>query len=337
MAMRKRSPIDRRFTVPAQPEASISRLATNAFIFVDGWGKPEQRFDLDQLASLPVDLCELLAEAFREHCAAQTLATRRTTWAAIRRFARFVANDGMISEAGDIDTAAIGRYVLWLRKEGASRAVRGAHATAFDLLRPLLLWCQRNRPGALPADLDIPWNPFPGRRTSQQPRRRLPPDQIKAILRGCYEEIDEAWGRFQHGQEVIRHPELPPKTLRGQGLDRWIWRIARIEGGLMPDTVALQEHGIKPATLVKYWGGLRTMAQYFHITTDALVPFFLAIAIQTAANPDALRHIHRDCLIPHPLDEHRVIIDWTKARTGVVSRRRSVDPSTGAGAMPRPT
>ena len=329
MAMRKRSPIDRRFTVPAVlPEASISRLTTNAIMFVDAWGKPEQRFDFDQLAGLPVNLRELLADAFRGHCACQRPATRRTTWGAIRRFARFVGNDGMIRDAGDVDTTAIGRYVLWLCKEGASRAVRGAHAVAFDLLRPLLFWCQRNRPGALAPDLDIPWNAFPGRRINQQPRRRLATDQIKAILRACYEEIDEAWARFQHGQEVIRRPELPPKTLRGQGLDRWIWRISKIEGGLMPDNATLDEHGIKPSTLVRFWGGTRTMTQYFHITIDTLVPFFLAIAIQTAANPEALRHIHRDCLVPHPLDEHRVIVDWTKARTGgrlQKAQRRSFD------------
>ncbi len=229
MAVRKRSPIDRRFAISAtQPEASISRLATNAIMFIDGWGKPEQRFELDRLAGLPVDLRELLADAFRGHCAAQTPATRRTTWGAVRRFVRFAAADGMIRKVDDVDTAALGRYVLWLKKGGASRAPHGAHAVAFDLLRPLLLWCGRNRPGVLPRDLDIPWNPFPGRRTSQQPRRRLPADQIDAFLRACYEEIDEVWARFHHGQEVIQRPDLPPKTLRGQGLDRWIWRISKI-------------------------------------------------------------------------------------------------------------
>lgn len=234
----------------------------------------------------------------------------------------------MIGTASDLDTAALGRYVLWLKKEGASRAPRGAHAVAFDVLRPLLIWCQRNRPGALARDLEIPWNPFPGRRTHQQPRQRLSPDQIKAILRACYEEIDEIWARFQHGQEVIRCPELPPKTLRGQGLDRWIWRISRIERGLMPDRAALEEHGIRSSTLVRFWGGYRTIAQYFHITTDTLVPFFLAIAIQTAANPEPLRHIRRNCLVPHPLDEHRMIVEWTKAKTGTrqqKAQRRSFD------------
>ncbi|MBI1261719.1 MAG: hypothetical protein GC184_08335 [Rhizobiales bacterium] len=303
-------------------------MPSDTIMFTDAWGKSAQGFDPDQLSGLPVDLCQPLVDAFRACGAGQKPATRRTTWGALRRFARFVADDGMIGTASDLDTAALGRYVLWLKKEGASRAPRGAHAVAFDVLRPLLIWCQRNRPGALARDLEIPWNPFPGRRTHQQPRQRLSPDQIKAILRACYEEIDEIWARFQHGQEVIRCPELPPKTLRGQGLDRWIWRISRIERGLMPDRAALEEHGIRSSTLVRFWGGYRTIAQYFHITTDTLVPFFLAIAIQTAANPEPLRHIRRNCLVPHPLDEHRMIVEWTKAKTGTrqqKAQRRSFD------------
>lgn len=96
----------------------------------------------------------------------------------------------------------------------------------------------------------------------------------------------------------------------------------------MPDRADLEEHGIKSATLVKFWGGYRTITQYFHITADTVVPFFLAIAIQTAANPEPLRYIRRDCLVPHPLDEHRVIIDWNKAKTSArlqKAQRRSFD------------
>jgi hypothetical protein len=63
------------------------------------------------------------------------------------------------------------------------------------------------------------------------------------------------------------------------------------------------------------------LAQYLHLTVDTLVPFFLAIAIQTAANPDALRLIGRDCVAPHPLDEHRAVIDWAKPRAGGAVRR----------------
>jgi hypothetical protein len=111
-------------------------------------------------------------------------------------------------------------------------------------------------------------------------------------------------------------------------LARWLWRISRIDNGLMPDTATLRRHGICPDTLTRYWGGMRGVAQYLHLTTDTAVPFYLAIAIQTAANPDALRCIARDCLVPHPLDEHGVIVNWTKPKTGVRlkrAQRRSFD------------
>jgi hypothetical protein len=68
----------------------------------------------------------LAVQAFREHGVSQRPATRRTTWGAILRFARYVVDDGTIKRAGDVDTAALGRYVLWLRAQAASRAARCA-------------------------------------------------------------------------------------------------------------------------------------------------------------------------------------------------------------------
>ncbi len=332
MAGRRNAPIDRRITLDSSPQNPPGWTISATVEFRNAWGESVQCFDPRQLADLPGDLHGLLVDAFRGHCAGLTPATRQSTWFALRRFTRFVTHDGSIKTAHDVDAAALGRYVLWLRDAGVAaakpRAPRGSHAIAFDLLRPILQWCQRNRPRSLPADLEIPYNPFPGRRIHQEPRRRLSADQLKAILRACYAEIDEVWARFQYGQEIIRLPDLPPKTLRGQGLARWIWRISRIEGGLMPDTAALARHGVMGSTLTKFWGGHRTVSQHFHITTDSLVPFFLAIAIQTAANPDPLRLIKRDCLVPHPLDEHHIIIDWCKPKTSrrlKKAQRRSFD------------
>ncbi|QPC88960.1 hypothetical protein GA830_19170 (plasmid) [Mesorhizobium sp. NBSH29] len=65
MAIRKRSPIDRRFAVSgAQSETAISRLPANTIMFVDAWGNPIQRFDFDQLLGVPLDLRAFLADAF---------------------------------------------------------------------------------------------------------------------------------------------------------------------------------------------------------------------------------------------------------------------------------
>lgn len=237
IARRISPPIDRRITVCPAPQAPAKHSVAALVEFRDAWGERVQIFDPQQLAELPGDLGALLVDAFREHYSDLAITTRYVAWMALRRFARFAAQDGLIGSATDLDSSAVGRYVLWLRAaDGSGRkpaASRGTSATAFDVLRPLLHWCQRNRPGALPADLDIPYNPFPTRRSDQEPRRRLSSDQLKTILRACYEEIDEVWDRFQYGQEIIRLPDLPPQARHGQGLARWIWRISRVEGGVM--------------------------------------------------------------------------------------------------------
>lgn len=119
MAGRKRTSINRRITIAA-PENAATDLITDKVIFTDAGGRPIQRFDPEQLSGLPADLRGLMVQAFREHGVSQRPATRRTTWGAILRFARYVVDDGTIKRAGDVDTAALGRYVLWLRAQAAS-------------------------------------------------------------------------------------------------------------------------------------------------------------------------------------------------------------------------
>ena len=68
MTGRRRSAIDRRLPVAAMGlETSVSALSTDTIVFVDAWGKPDQRFDPGQLSGLPADLRRLLVDAFREY------------------------------------------------------------------------------------------------------------------------------------------------------------------------------------------------------------------------------------------------------------------------------
>jgi hypothetical protein len=163
-------------------------------MFRDAWGGPVQRFDLAMLG-LPADLALLITAAFRDHDAGATVATRQSRWTALRRFARFIVEDGAIATASALDTAAIGRFIDWLgrRRSAAGRAWSPSTAgTVFALVRPLLLHAKRNRLGKLPDDLEIPYNAFPARRACQEPRARLSEAHLKAILAECYVEIDAA-------------------------------------------------------------------------------------------------------------------------------------------------
>jgi hypothetical protein len=62
-------------------------------------------------------------------------------------------------------------------------------------------------------------------------------------------------------------------------------------------------------------------ARFLHATPETLVPYMIAIAAQTFANPEALRLMRRDCMSEHVLLEGRVVVTWKKSRSNQLQRR----------------
>src|SRR3546814_5848851 len=88
--------------------------------------------------------------------------------------------------------------------------------------------------------------------------------------------------------------------------DRWIWKLHRRGHGIMPTDRGLDLNKPDRQRIAEV-GGFRELEGYLHLTTDTLVAFYIVLLIQTAANAGPLRQIKRDCLVPHPLERHRVI------------------------------
>jgi hypothetical protein len=314
----ERARIDRRLTVAPAVEAPVP--TGKIVIFRDEWGAAVQVFDLSQLG-FSHELTILFADAFRMHYAGSTVATRKGCWKALRTFARFGATDGAITVSGDITTEAIGRYIAWLDRCRSDKGEPWSTSTRYGRfvhVKIMLIWAIRNRPTGLPARVTFPHNPFAGRHRTPVPRR-LVTAQLKAILRACYEEIDAAWARFVEGRTMLARP-LDTAASSTSDLAALLHDIHRRGDGIMPRSRPTVVRG-GSRHLFERHGGALILAQYLHLTVDTLVPFFLAIGVQTAANPDALRLITRDCLVPHPLDEHRAVIDWAKPRAGGTVRR----------------
>jgi hypothetical protein len=68
-------------------------------------------------------------------------------------------------------------------------------------------------------------------------------------------------------------------------------------------------------------GGRSEVVHFLHATPETLVPYMIAIAAQTFANPEALRLMRRDCMREHVLLEGRVVVTWTKGRSNRPQRR----------------
>lgn len=313
----KRTPIDRRILAPQDDKDIV--------MFRDPSGAKTRSYDLKELG-LPADIAALLSAAFAAHYAIKEADSRRGCWGCLRTFGRFVAQDGAVFSTTDLTTAMIGRYKIWLDLQktrlGESRTGTSKQHH-LSTLRQLIDWTKRHYPQRLPARIDFPYNPYPNRRP--QPRQRLSAPQLKVILRACYEEIDDAWARFQTGQRILA--STGPVEGCDPSLCECVRGMAAVGDGVMPSMLELiaRKVGLGP---VNRHGGLRMAASYLHLAPEKLAAFFIAIAIQTAANPDPLRRLRRDCQVPHPLDEHRVMIDWSKARAGGKmkrAQRRSFD------------
>lgn len=272
-------------------------------------GEPADEYDFAQF-DLPPCLAPWLAGAFREHHVPSSHMTRRSAFKALRPFCRFLIEDGGITALPDLTTAVLDRFVAWLRElriEGTTRPPMPSSLSKWlSEPRKLLVLLHRRRPDLLPVLRASP-NPFLRPASEITPVPRLSDPEIKAVLDACYVEIDEAWARFQEGQ----------RCLAGQSSDAELTEVLvalrRIGSGVAPSSAALRNAAFA-FSRVTALGGLRIVSQYLHVTYDTLIPYYIALAIQTAANPEPLRLIRRDCLVPHPLDEQREFIDWVKPR-----------------------
>jgi hypothetical protein len=299
--------VDRRFAVGLAVHAPVARSPVVAFH--DRWGEVEQQFDMTA-SGLPAPLIGLFADAFRGHYASAAAATRTKCWKAQKIFARYLASLETPLTPGDLGGHLVGGYIAWLDvqrrtdNEPWSLDTRNSLYTAIKLLLTWLVATERIPP------IDFPDNPFPGRHASRS-QIRLAEAQLKDILTACYREIDAAWSRFEEGQRLLaqRDRASDPAAL--------LHELHRLGDGIMPRT----DRTAALTNRIQSLGGTLQVAQYLHLTSSTLAPFFVAIAIQTAANPDALRHIVRDCLVPHPLDPNRVMIEWAKPRAGGAMRR----------------
>jgi len=68
-------------------------------------------------------------------------------------------------------------------------------------------------------------------------------------------------------------------------------------------------------------GGTGGISRYLHADPATLIPYMIAIAAQTFANPEALRHMRRDCMSEHLMLNGRVVVSWSKGRASRVQRR----------------
>jgi hypothetical protein len=268
---------------------------------------------------LPEDVGLALAEAFWSHVGIFSECTIHTQWRHIKTFAQFARESGALGGLADLHRALLLRYVEWLnarRRSGGQPWAKSTRAAAYATLRTLLKWVERCRPGVI-ASIEYPFNAFPGKDSDALPHSKMPADELRALLRACEADIAQA----RDAREAARAQRLTdcgtPGTLG--------WLLQHVDlhcRGIFPSKRELSRSGQNPIRrTLRRLGGLKQVEPCLYPRAESLLPYYLAIMIHTAGNPEPIAELERDCLQSLPLLDDRQVLVWFKARAHSVQRR----------------
>ena len=268
---------------------------------------------------LSEDVRLALALAFWGHLGARTPRSIKSCWTWVLTFNHFATELGAVRSLADLDRRMLLRYIEWLnarqRADGAPWAI-STRSAAYSALRQLLRWLERCRPD-LVSRIDYPFTPFPGRGSDRPPRATPTARELRAILRAC--EVDIAAVR------EVRASAAAQRAADGDKPGSLGWLLVEVDrrfGGIVPSSLELQRCGNHPLQLaVRRWGGAKQIEPCLYPRAVSLLPYYLAILIHAAGNPEPIAELGRDCLQDVPLLEDRQALVWFKARAGRLQRR----------------
>ena len=268
---------------------------------------------------LPLDVSATLAQAFWSHFGVQAERAIYNRWCYMKTYGRFVRETEAVASLDDLNGAMLRRYVEWLNSQcrpNANPWAKSSRASTYNSLRMLLLWIERCLPNRLQR-IDYPYNPFPWRNRDTAVRAAIPPGELRAILRACEADI----ARIRTGREAARLQRTADAHRPGT-LGWLLEQIDRKFDGIVPEynqTRRTASHPINAA--ISRHGGLKQVAPCLYPLGENLLPYYIAIMIHTAGNPESIAELRRGCLEPIPLLHDRDALVWFKARASSLQRR----------------
>lgn len=296
----------------------------------DGRGTLVRRYDFGALGAPRVMTSEL-ALAFHGHLADKSPAVWSVAFAAIRRWLRFLSEReawaARIESLREVDRAMLCEFIAWLNHQPHRI---GTRYTSWSAFKQLLAWLQRHRRELTHPNLEFPFNPFPRKNAAACPRAALSRAELDVVLAACARDIESSWTTFCDGREALAKVDrasLAAFGLNRLDLDHLGVLLAVLHdrfGGLVPPQRAFVGRRAGHTSLwhaIQRRGGTGVVSRYLHADPGMLIPYMIAIAAQTFANPEALRHMRRDCMSEHLMLEGRVVVSWSKGRASRVQRR----------------
>lgn len=170
-------------------------------------------------------------------------------------------------------------------------------------------------------NLILPNCPFRKVHTESKEKTKINNEQIKQILKICYQNIEESLYIFRLGKNLIENYDSSKvlSPLNSKKIEEVV-PYFYYKYGYLPSLdypyVTKQE-----AWLASEAGGSKFISSYIHPTTESLLPFYLVLLIELIGNTEAVKNIKIDCIKEDILFSNRVDIIWEKPRAKKIQKR----------------
>lgn len=258
------------------------------------------------------DITRAFAKVFYEKTSTLSVKYREKMYGEINKFLTYLKETNVFSFR-NFDRKNLASFAIWIDDKDISVSTKSriyqqieSLFKEFKKLKELNLY-----------DLKIPANPFKISKEDRVPPKTLSSDQIKKILSICYDEIDETMKEFRFTQEKLK--ELNSCEYEFNRKD--VYHVTHYfykNYGYFP---LLTELSVPERIHVKKVGGVDEINRRLCPNPATLLPFYLVLLIELAANSDAIRQIKVDCITEDPLFEDRCFINWDKARASKEQKR----------------
>lgn len=234
--------------------------------------------------------------------------SQRATLLHIKHFITATRSSGKCPDV--LSENALERFDSWAERQGwKEKFLNAIHNT----VRRMLDWCLRNAPHMIDPRARVYAATYTY--TKREPRSAPSEELVKQVLGACYLDIEETEQRLNSLRERIVMAEEDP-------IADLLMELLCIGDGFIPLKAAVLRQP-RGSTLIKRaskLGGFQRVLALYHLGARDVFPYYLAVLVQTSANPQALLTATRDCIVPHPVRADMEWVKWDKDRAHAQQR-----------------
>ncbi|QCI13044.1 hypothetical protein E6B08_17440 [Pseudomonas putida] len=239
-----------------------------------------------------------LRSAFIDLTGAYKARSRRQAWRSVRKFLDYIE--------GNTDFSS-----QMLRNFGTleeQQLLLGTCQSHYNFVSRMVRWLSEHSDNKIWSSQQYEYRKFT-RELKSSRSKYIGPEELAEIVRICKKEISQIRSRLEVRRTILEGGKVKHSELTENDVQSLKFLI-----NLESNGVWSQRQLAQPGTSRLSHVGLRRLQAFRELNPRSILPIYLLMMIETAANPISLLEIKTNCVESHPTDNSLSIVSWDKPR-----------------------